>query len=96
MNAGLIFKKCFHPQKVETAFQLSVKQKHPSALCVQFAEKYGNIFSLRIMGGRVVVINGYKHVREALVQKGEDLADRPVIPLFDEFVKNRGYLHFVF
>uniref|UniRef100_A0A671VYG7 Cytochrome P450 2J6-like n=1 Tax=Sparus aurata TaxID=8175 RepID=A0A671VYG7_SPAAU len=56
----------------------------------EFAEKYGNIFSLRIMGGRIVVINGYKHVREALVQKGEDLADRPVIPLFDEFVKNRG------
>ena len=42
------------------------------------------------MGGRIVVINGYKHVREALVQKGDDLADRPVIPLFDEFVRNRG------
>ncbi|XP_051233221.1 cytochrome P450 2J2-like [Dicentrarchus labrax] len=56
----------------------------------EFAEKYGKIFSLRLFGGRIVVINGYKLVREALVEKGEDFTDRPVIPLFEAFAKNKG------
>ncbi|XP_029136943.2 cytochrome P450 2J4-like isoform X1 [Labrus bergylta] len=56
----------------------------------EFAEKYGKIFSLRLFGGRVVVINGYKLVREALVQKGEDYVDRPVIPIFCAMMGDKG------
>lgn len=56
----------------------------------QFAQKYGNIFSLRLFGGKVVVINGYKLVREALAVRGEDYIDRPTLPLFEDMIGNKG------
>uniref|UniRef100_A0A3B4Z933 Cytochrome P450 2J2-like n=1 Tax=Stegastes partitus TaxID=144197 RepID=A0A3B4Z933_9TELE len=67
-----------------------VAPKHQSAVCVQLAEKYGDIFSLRLFGGRVVVLNGYKSLKEALVQQGEDFTDRPSVPLFQDIVQNKG------
>ncbi|XP_026201480.1 cytochrome P450 2J1-like [Anabas testudineus] len=56
----------------------------------EFAETYGSVFSLRLFGGRIVVIHGYKLVREALVEQGEDYTDRPVIPLFEKLFENKG------
>ncbi|XP_028300132.1 cytochrome P450 2J2-like [Gouania willdenowi] len=56
----------------------------------EFAEKYGNIFSLRLFGGRIVVLNSHKLIKDALVHQGEDFVDRPVIPLFEAMFKNKG------
>lgn len=37
-----------------------------------------------------MVINGYKLVREALVQRGEDYAHRPIPLIHYEVMKNKG------
>ncbi|CAL8254590.1 unnamed protein product [Merluccius merluccius] len=58
----------------------------------QFAEKYGPVFSVHILGARVVVVNGYRLFREALVQRGGDYEDRPRLPLTIDAIGNTGCL----
>ncbi|KAM9386095.1 cytochrome P450 2J2-like [Pholidichthys leucotaenia] len=58
----------------------------------EFAEKYGKIFSLRLFGQRIVAINSYKLVKEALVHQGENFIDRPFVPMFDVVFGNRGLI----
>lgn len=57
---------------------------------LQFAEKYGKIFSLRILGPRIVVLDGYKLVKEVYLQQGDNLADRPLLPLFYDIIGDKG------
>ncbi|NXJ79117.1 CP2DK protein, partial [Trogon melanurus] len=49
----------------------------------QFQKKYGNIYSLQNCWTNVVVLNGYKTVKEALVHRSEDFADRPYFPMYE-------------
>ncbi|XP_059104068.1 cytochrome P450 2D3-like isoform X3 [Peromyscus eremicus] len=52
-------------------------------------QRYGDVFSLQMAWKPMVVINGLKAVREVLVNRGEDTADRPPMPIF----QNMGYGH---
>ncbi|NXH32351.1 CP2D3 protein, partial [Myiagra hebetior] len=49
----------------------------------QLQKKFGNIFSLQNCWTNMVVLNGYKAVKEALVHKSEDFADRPDFPIYE-------------
>ncbi|NWI92830.1 CP2D3 protein, partial [Pitta sordida] len=49
----------------------------------QLQKKFGNVFRLQNCWTNVVVLNGYKAVKEALVQKSEDFADRPFFPMYE-------------
>ncbi|NXE20631.1 CP2D3 protein, partial [Ardeotis kori] len=49
----------------------------------QFHKKFGSVFSLQNCWTNVVVLNGYKTVKEALVHKSEDFADRPYFPIYE-------------
>ncbi len=57
---------------------------------LQFAEKYGKVFSLRILGSRIVVLDGYKLVKEVYLRHDDSLAGRPVLPLFYDIVGDKG------
>ncbi|NWV20648.1 CP2DH protein, partial [Origma solitaria] len=50
----------------------------------QLQKKFGNIFSLQNCWTNIVVLNGYKTVKEALVHKSEDFADRPYFPIYEQ------------
>ncbi|XP_074758697.1 cytochrome P450 2D6 [Athene noctua] len=49
----------------------------------QLQKKFGNIFSLQNCWTNLVVLNGYKTVKEALVHRSEDFADRPYVPIYE-------------
>ncbi|NXY20437.1 CP2DH protein, partial [Atrichornis clamosus] len=49
----------------------------------QLQKKFGNIFSLQNCWTNLVVLNGYKTVKEALVHRSEDFADRPCFPIYE-------------
>ncbi|KAJ8277866.1 hypothetical protein GJAV_G00081020 [Gymnothorax javanicus] len=55
----------------------------------KFAEQYGDIYSVNL-GRRIVVLNGLKRFKEALIQHGENFVDRPSFPLFEAIVQNKG------
>lgn len=54
----------------------------PHLTFVQMAKKYGEIFQIKLGSQRVVVLNGDRVIRHALLQKGSDFAGRPGFPSF--------------
>ncbi|KAL1023333.1 hypothetical protein UPYG_G00039360 [Umbra pygmaea] len=63
----------------------------PAMMHLEFekcAKKYGNIFAIRLPVANDsqmwVVLNGYKMVKEALVQNGDNFANRPSITLYED------------
>ncbi|XP_060244960.1 cytochrome P450 2D3-like [Meriones unguiculatus] len=46
--------------------------------------RYGEVFSLQMAWRPMVVVNGLKAVKEVLVTCGEDTADRPELPIFQQ------------
>ncbi|NXL51205.1 CP2DH protein, partial [Podilymbus podiceps] len=49
----------------------------------QLRKKFGNVFNLQNCWTNLVVLNGYKTVKEALVHRSDDFADRPYFPVYE-------------
>ncbi|XP_030063540.1 cytochrome P450 2D15 [Microcaecilia unicolor] len=62
---------------------LQVDFQQPHVSFTQLSKKFGNVFSLQFCWRNVVVLNGFKVMKEALVDKSEDIADRPPFPQYD-------------
>uniref|UniRef100_UPI003AAE8D86 cytochrome P450 2J6-like n=1 Tax=Centroberyx gerrardi TaxID=166262 RepID=UPI003AAE8D86 len=56
----------------------------------QLAERYGDVYSLRMGQTWMVVLNGFQILKEALVVQGDSLADRPILPLQEKMMLSRG------
>ncbi|XP_044146190.1 cytochrome P450 1B1-like [Bufo gargarizans] len=51
--------------------------RSPHLAFLELAKKYGEIFQIKLGSQKVVVLNGDKVIRQALLQKGADFAGRP-------------------
>nr|XP_033785237.1 cytochrome P450 2D15-like [Geotrypetes seraphini] len=62
---------------------LQVDFRQPLVSFKQMSKKYGDVYSLQFCWTNVVVLNGFKVMKQALVIKSEDIADRPPFPIYE-------------
>ncbi|KAJ8362814.1 hypothetical protein SKAU_G00116450 [Synaphobranchus kaupii] len=67
---------------------LDLKQLHVS-LC-EMSKKYGSVFTVHFGPKKVVVLAGYKTVKQALVNYAEEFGDRDIAPIFRDIMKGHG------
>ncbi|XP_077345095.1 cytochrome P450 2K1-like [Lithobates pipiens] len=58
----------------------------------ELAEKYGSVYSLQIGPQKMVIICGYKTVKDALVNHADEFSGRPHVPVFIESNKEHGLI----
>ncbi|XP_034046726.1 cytochrome P450 2K1-like [Thalassophryne amazonica] len=70
--------------------QIDLKRPH-NTLC-EFSKKYGSVFTVYFGPTKVVVLTGYKTVKEALVNYSEEFGDRSITPIFNDINHGHGIL----
>uniref|UniRef100_A0A452FPH1 Cytochrome P450 family 2 subfamily J member 30 n=1 Tax=Capra hircus TaxID=9925 RepID=A0A452FPH1_CAPHI len=58
----------------------------------EFMKKYGNIFSLDLGAFSSILLTGLPLIKEALVHQGENFSNRPVVPLQERIINNKGLI----
>ncbi|KAM3597439.1 uncharacterized protein V6R79_004542 [Siganus canaliculatus] len=71
---------------------LQIDLKRPYNTFFELSKKYGSVFSLYFGNNKVVVLAGYKTVKEALVGNADAFGDRSVYPSFYDINKGHGIL----
>ncbi|XP_062972024.1 cytochrome P450 2K6-like isoform X2 [Elgaria multicarinata webbii] len=66
--------------------------KRPYRSMFKLSKQYGPIFSIQMGVQKMVVLTGYNTVKEALVNQADAFAERPIIPMFEEFAKGFGII----
>ncbi|XP_069474946.1 cytochrome P450 2J2-like [Ambystoma mexicanum] len=59
---------------------------------IQLANTYGNVFTVWLGGEPVIVLNGYKTLRNALTAHSEEISGRPSTPLAVDLMGNKGII----
>uniref|UniRef100_A0A673AT64 Cytochrome P450 2K1-like n=1 Tax=Sphaeramia orbicularis TaxID=375764 RepID=A0A673AT64_9TELE len=69
---------------------LQLDLKRPYKTLCEISKEYGSVFTIYLGSNKVVVLAGYKTVKEALVNYAEEFGDREVSPIFDEISQGHG------
>uniref|UniRef100_A0A4W5MTR4 Uncharacterized protein n=1 Tax=Hucho hucho TaxID=62062 RepID=A0A4W5MTR4_9TELE len=71
---------------------LQMDLKRPYRTLCKLSKKYGSIFTVHFGPKKVVVLAGYKMVKQALVNQAEDFGDRHIAPVFYDLNQEHGIL----
>ncbi|XP_073399243.1 cytochrome P450 2K1-like isoform X2 [Dendrobates tinctorius] len=69
---------------------LDLNRPHESLM--QLSEKYGEIFTLHFGPKKMVILAGYKIIKEALVTRADDFGERAIAPIFEIASKGHGII----
>ncbi|XP_073504157.1 cytochrome P450 2K4-like isoform X3 [Phyllobates terribilis] len=69
-----------------------VDLKRPHESLMQLSEKYGEIFTLHFGPKKMVILAGYKIIKEALVTRAEDFGERAISPIFEIVSNGHGII----
>nr|XP_028577803.1 cytochrome P450 2K6-like [Podarcis muralis] len=64
--------------------------KTPYRTMLKLSKQYGPVFSIQMGPQKTVVLTGYETLKEALVNQADSFADRPIVPMFQEFGRGFG------
>ncbi|XP_025062286.1 cytochrome P450 2K6-like isoform X1 [Alligator sinensis] len=64
--------------------------KRPYRTLLKLSETYGPIFSIQMGFTKMVVLSDYETVKEALVNQADAFAERPKVPVFEDFSNGYG------
>ncbi|XP_075043045.1 cytochrome P450 2G1-like [Mixophyes fleayi] len=71
---------------------LNIKRGDIVNSLMQLSEKYGKVFTIYLGSRPVVVVTGYKLVREIYIDNGDDYLNRGEMPAWKAFFKNYGVI----
>ncbi|XP_023666452.2 cytochrome P450 2K1-like isoform X1 [Paramormyrops kingsleyae] len=71
---------------------LQLDLKRPYLSLFQLSKKYGSVFTVHFGPKKVVVLTGFKTVKEALVNHAEEFGEREISPIFYDFTEGHGVL----
>ncbi|XP_029913577.1 cytochrome P450 2K1-like [Myripristis murdjan] len=73
---------------------LQMDLKRPYITLCELSKKYGSVFTVYFGPNKVVVLAGYKTVKQALVNHAEEFGDRSIIPIFQDFNQDHAGILF--
>ncbi|XP_049416541.1 cytochrome P450 2K1-like [Epinephelus fuscoguttatus] len=71
---------------------LHVDLKQLDSSLLNLSKKYGPVFTVYFGRKKVVVLAGYRTVKQALINHAEEFGDRAVTPIFYDFNKEHGII----
>ncbi|XP_059576215.1 cytochrome P450 2K6-like [Alligator mississippiensis] len=66
--------------------------KRPYRTLLELSKTYGPVVNIHMGIKKMVVLSGYETVKEALVNQADAFAERPKIPVFEDFSKGKGII----
>lgn len=83
------------PSVIRRRLRPEPERSSKNAACVltELAQVYGNVYSIYVGSQLVVVLNGYKVVKDALSSHPDVFSDRPDIPAISIMTKRKGKIN---